>query len=81
VSTSQFAKVNGSVAAVIIATGQNFPDAVTAGAAGYPVLLVPSTGSAPQVVKEALDALNPLAVIVMGGTAAVSPETVTSLGL
>lgn len=80
-ATSQFAKVNGSVAAVVIATGQNFPDAVAAGAAGLPVLLVPSTGSAPQVVKDALVALNPLGVIVMGGTGAVSQATLASLGL
>ena len=81
VARSQFSKVNGSVAAVVIATGQNFPDAIAAGAAGYPVLLVPSTGPAPQVVKDALDSLDPLAVIVMGGTGAVSQATLLSLGL
>ena len=81
IATSQFAKVNGAVAAVVIATGQNFPDAIAAGGAGYPVLLVPSTGPAPQVVKDALGLLNPLAVVVMGGTAAVSEATLTSLGL
>jgi putative cell wall-binding protein len=78
---SEFTEVNGSVAAVVIATGQNFPDAIAAGAAGWPVLLVPSTGAAPQAVRDALGALNPLGVIVMGGTAAVSPETLASLGL
>lgn len=77
----EFTEVNGSVAAVVIATGQNFPDAVAAGAAGYPVLLVPSTGAAPQAVRDALGALDPLGVIVMGGTAAVSQETLASLGL
>lgn len=77
----EFAKVNGSVAAVVIATGQNFPDAIAAGAAGYPVLLVPSTGAAPQAVKDALAALNPLGVVVAGGTGAVSAETLASLGL
>lgn len=80
-ATSQFAKVNGSVAAVVIATGQSFPDAIAAGAAGYPVLLVPSTGAAPQVVKDVLNALNPLGVMVAGGTAAVSAATLVSLGL
>ena len=54
---------------------------VAAGAAGYPVLLVPSTGPAPQVVRDALVALSPLGVIVMGGTAAVSEATLDSLGL
>lgn len=81
VAESQFLKVNGSVAAVVIATGRNFPDAVAAGAAGYPVLLVPSTGPAPARVKQALDAMNPLSVVVMGGTAAVSSDTLVSLGL
>jgi putative cell wall-binding protein len=78
---SQFTRVNGSVAAVVIATGQNYPDAVAAGAAGYPVLLVPSTGPASQVVRDALDALDPLAILVMGGTDAVSQATLASLGL
>lgn len=77
----EFTKVNGSVAAVVIATGQNFPDAVSAGAAGYPVLLVPTNGQASQTVKNALAALNPLAVLVMGGTGAVSEATLDSLGL
>lgn len=77
----EFTKVNGSVAAVVIATGQNFPDAVAAGAAGYPVLLVPTNGPASQSVKDALDALNPLAVLVMGGTAAVAQAALDSLGL
>ena len=45
------------------------------------MLLVPSTGAAPQAVKDALGALNPLGVVVMGGTGAVSAETLTSLGL
>jgi putative cell wall-binding protein len=81
IATSEFAKVNGSVAAAVIATGQNFPDAIAAGAAGFPVLLVPSTGNAPQVVRDALGVLNPLGVIVMGGTAAVSDATLASLGL
>ena len=78
---AEFTKVNGSVAAVVIATGQNFPDAVAAGAAGYPVLLVPTNGAASQAVKDALSALNPLAVLVMGGTGAVSETTLDSLGL
>ncbi|MEA3020127.1 MAG: hypothetical protein QOI47_1651 [Actinomycetota bacterium] len=80
-ATSQFASVSGSVAAVVIATGENYPDAIAAGAAGYPVLLVPSNGTAPQVVKDALSALKPLGIVVMGGTAAVSQATLASLGL
>jgi putative cell wall-binding protein len=80
-ATSEFAKVNGSVAAVVIATGANFPDAVAAGAAGYPVLLVPPNGDPPAAVKYALTALNPLGVLVMGGTGAVSQTTLAALGL
>jgi putative cell wall-binding protein len=81
IARSEFTKVDGSVAAAVVATGRTFPDAVTAGAAGHPVLLVPSTGPAPAVVKQALDALNPLGVLVLGGTSAVSQATVASLGL
>jgi putative cell wall-binding protein len=80
-ATSQFTKVHGSVAAVVIATGQNFPDAVAAGAAGYPVLLVPTNGQASAATRFALAALNPLGVIVMGGTSAVSQATLASLNL
>ena len=77
----QFRRVDGSVAAAVIATGQQFPDAVTAGAAGYPVLLVPSCGEPSPAVKGALNGLNPLAVVVMGGTAAVCDATLDKLGL
>ena len=65
----------------MIATGQSFPDAVAAGAAGFPVLLVPSRGAAPAEVRSAIDALRPLGVLVLGGEAAVSPATLASLGL
>jgi len=77
----QFRRVDGAVAAVVIATGQQFPDAVTAGAAGFPVLLVPSCGTPSTAVKGALDGLRPLAVVVMGGTAAVCEATLDKLGL
>ncbi|MCU1498013.1 MAG: hypothetical protein JWM47_1966, partial [Acidimicrobiales bacterium] len=69
------------VGGLVIATGQQFPDAVAAGAAGYPILLVPSTGPAPAEVKAALDALQPLGVLVLGGPGAVSAQTLASLGL
>ncbi|HYD09276.1 MAG TPA: cell wall-binding repeat-containing protein, partial [Acidimicrobiales bacterium] len=77
----QFRQVDGSVAAVVIATGEKFPDAVTAGAAGYPVLLVPSCGAPSPEVQGALNGLNPLAVVVMGGTGAVCDATLDALGL
>ena len=80
-ATTQFAKVDGSVAAAVITTGQKFPDAVTAGAAGFPVILVPSSGAAPQSAKDALNSLNPLAVVVVGGTGAVTEQTLDTMGL
>ena len=69
------------VGGLVIATGQSFPDAVAAGAAGYPILLVPSGGAAPGEVKAALDALKPLGVLVLGGQGAVADATLASLGL
>jgi putative cell wall-binding protein len=78
VARQEFGSLTGGL---VIATGVQYPDAVAAGAAGFPVLLVPSTGSAPASVKSALDALEPLGVLVMGGTGAVSEDTLRSLGL
>jgi putative cell wall-binding protein len=69
------------VGGVVIATGQNFADAVAAGAAGYPILLVPSSGAAPESVKAALARLRPLGIVVVGGEGAVSGQTLASLGL
>ncbi len=58
---------------VFAATGANFPDALAgaaaAGTVAAPLLL---TGSIPQATAEALDALDPAAIIILGGTAAVS---------
>jgi len=81
VAESEFAaaKVNGSVGAAIVATGRTFPDAVTAGAAGHPVLLVPPTGPIPPRVQQALSSLRPLSLVVMGGPGAVSDETLASI--
>lgn len=78
VARSEFGSLIGGL---VIATGERFADAVAAGAAGFPVLLVPSSGSAPASVKSALDALRPLGVLVMGGPGAVSDATLASLGL
>lgn len=69
------------VGGAVVTTGQSFPDAVAAGAAGYPVLLVPSNGPAPAEVSAALAALKPLGVLVVGGNTAVSDATLASLGL
>jgi putative cell wall-binding protein len=78
VARSQFGTLIGGL---VIATGERFADAVAAGAAGFPVLLVPSSGSAPGSVKAALDALAPLGILVMGGPGAVADATLASLGL
>jgi putative cell wall-binding protein len=69
------------IGGLVIATGQQFPDAVAAGAAAHPILLVPSSGAAPAEVKAALDALKPLGVWVLGGQGAVADATLASLGL
>ena len=78
IARSEFGSLIGGL---VIATGERFADAVAAGAAGFPVLLVPSTGSAPTSVREALNALHPLGVLVMGGPGAVSDGVLASLGL
>lgn len=75
------AEFGSLIGGLVLATGQSFPDAVAAGAGGYPILLVPSGGPAPSTVKDALTALNPLGVLVMGGPNAVSDDTLRSLGL
>jgi len=63
------------VAAVFIATGEDYPDALAAGpaaaAAGGHLLLVPR-GSVPAVVSAELRRIRPRPVVVVGGTAAVS---------
>lgn len=63
------------VGTVYIATGEVFPDALTAAAAagnaGGPVLLVTST-SLPSTTATALDRLNPGRIVVVGGTSRVS---------
>ncbi|WP_194398148.1 cell wall-binding repeat-containing protein [Microbacterium atlanticum] len=60
---------------VFVATGENFPDALAGGAAAAraeaPVLLTRS-GDLPAATAEALTALQPQAVIVLGGSSAVS---------
>ena len=67
------------IGGVVVATGDAFPDAVAAGAAGFPILLVPSNGEAPTEVRTALSALKPLSMLVLGGTNAVSDHTLASL--
>ena len=58
-----------------IATGENFPDAVTAGAAGGsaagPVLLV-RQNSIPGPTLDELNRLQPATIVIVGGTAVIS---------
>jgi putative cell wall-binding protein len=60
---------------VFIVNGLNFPDALSAGPAAYiedaPVLLVSPT-SIPTVVADALEAMDPDTIFVIGGTGSVS---------
>jgi YVTN family beta-propeller protein len=75
-----------SAGEVWIATGRNFPDALSAGAAGagtgYPVLLV--DGSAATLDSATLDTLTtlaPLRIKIAGGTSAVSTGIADELAL
>lgn len=72
VSQASFAP---GVPAVFVATGESFPDALSAGPAairnGGPVLLT-TRGSLPQVVRDELTRLQPQRIFLLGGAAAVS---------
>ena len=62
---------------LFLATGANFPDALSAGAAagaqGQPVLLVPGTSSAPdQATLDLLDDLGTTDIVMVGGTRAIT---------
>lgn len=67
---------------VYVATGQNFPDALSAApaaaAAGGPLLLTP-TATLPSVVKAEIQRLQPRLIVVAGGTGAVSSAVYTQL--
>lgn len=68
---------------VVIASGQNFPDALGAGPLAAlveaPLLLVPTAGKLPAVVAAELDRLKTQDVIVVGGAASVSSEMVAQI--
>jgi putative cell wall-binding protein len=72
---------SGSATAVL-ATGENFPDALSAstlaGALGAPILLTPTAGLAPETVS-ALATLHVHTVQIVGGPAAVSPAVIAQL--
>lgn len=67
---------------VYVASGENFPDALSAvpvaAAVGAPLLLVAS-GNVPSVVLDELNALQPKQIILLGGPQAISPATYASL--
>jgi uncharacterized protein YkwD/putative cell wall-binding protein len=71
------------VAVAYVASGENFPDALSgsaaAGAEGGPVLLV-TRDSVPAAVGAELDRLDPRRIAVLGGTASVSAAVQTALG-
>ena len=85
VSQTSFPKA-GSAAAVVLATGENFPDALSgvplATEKGGPLLLTPSAAADPRVAAEIKRVLAPGGTVyVLGGTKAVSDAAVAGLGL
>jgi putative cell wall-binding protein len=68
---------------VFIATGQNFPDALSAGPAaaqeGSPVLLVPGTGPLPQPVVNELNRVQVSQLVVLGGLNVISHDVLVQL--
>ncbi|MCV0402350.1 MAG: cell wall-binding repeat-containing protein [Chloroflexi bacterium] len=79
VSQSTF---GAGVPAAFVATGEGFPDALTAGPAavklGGPVLLAERT-SVPQALRDELSRLRPQRIYVLGGTSAVSDSVKNAL--
>jgi putative cell wall-binding protein len=70
-------------AAVYVASGVAFPDALTAavlaGSAGDPVLLAGPTLPLPSGTSAGMSAMQPQAVIVLGGTVAISDAVLEAL--
>ncbi|WP_306232807.1 peroxidase family protein [Agrococcus beijingensis] len=66
---------------VYVTNGLNFPDALSAGALGKPILLVPpgSAGTIPAETHEELLRLAPGRIVVLGDTASVGANTVLAL--
>lgn len=66
---------------VYVTNGFNFPDALSAGALGAPILLVPndSAGALPQETHAELLRLSPQRIVVLGDTNSVNANTVISL--
>jgi putative cell wall-binding protein len=70
----------GGAGSVFVATGTNFPDALAgataAGLANSPLLL---TGSIPPATATELDRLDPNTLLILGGTAVISPADAATL--
>jgi putative cell wall-binding protein/peptidoglycan/xylan/chitin deacetylase (PgdA/CDA1 family) len=70
------------VPVVYIASGENYPDALSGAAAatkqGGPVLLV-TRDAIPAAIAAELDRLNPAKIVIVGGTASVSTSVETAL--
>lgn len=81
VSVSQRA-FPGTAPVVLVATGSNYPDALSAAPAavqlGGPLLLTPRDGL-PDMTKAELRRLQPRAIVVVGGPASVSESVLTEL--
>lgn len=74
--------VDAPVDTVFVANGLDFPDALGAGpvASGLgPLLLVPPSGTVPAVVKNELARIQPMTIVVFGGTGAVSAGVASQL--
>jgi putative cell wall-binding protein len=72
----------GGTDTVYVASGANYPDALSAGPAAVKqggVLLLTAPDAAPPAVLDALRRLNPRSVIVVGGESAVSAAVLTQL--
>lgn len=71
-----------SASTVFVATGMNFPDALSAAAAAAhedgPLLLT-APGELPDVVKTEIERLRPSRIVVVGGPSAVSESVLSSL--
>ena len=81
-ATMSAANFAPGVPVAYVATGLNFPDALTgaavAGSENGPILLVLATGI-PAATAAELDRLRPARIVVLGGTGVISDEVATSL--
>lgn len=77
-----FVAANAETDTVLIASGDNWPDALVAGAVaageGIPLLLT-SRDTLPSATADALDQLAPDQVVVIGGPAAISPAVLDDI--